>query len=130
MRHPYPHQRMVQTSCQRCQAYRCQQQDPRPIRQTRSDAFKTLSTLLLMYPLQAVVWHNAANAGSLLCRQMCAVLWNHRAEEYGISFAGLRDFVHANLLWRDNYLSRLGVPSKFPDTWDFLAAITAASSDA
>lgn len=77
-----------------------------------------------------MLWHNAANVGSYMCRKICADLWNHRVELEGIAFSGLRDFVHANSLWRDNYLSRLGVPTVWPNAWDFLAAITAASTDA
>lgn len=38
--------------------------------------------------------------------------------------------MHYNSLWRDKYIAKLGVPSKWPEQWDFLAAISSCSTDA
>ena len=43
--------------------------------------------------------------------------------------ATLREFVHSSSVWRDKYLFKLGVPAKWPQSWDFLGAITACSTD-
>jgi hypothetical protein len=79
---------------------------------------------------QTVLWLSAANAGCYICRKLCNGLWTSRVRQYGIATATLRDFVHYNSLWRDKYITKLGVPSKWPDQWDFLAAISSCSTDA
>ncbi|EIW70020.1 hypothetical protein TREMEDRAFT_30253, partial [Tremella mesenterica DSM 1558] len=80
-------------------------------------------------PTEAVAWFGAANAGAFMCRRLCEGLWIPRSKEYGITTPVLASFVRLNLKWRDQYLTKLGVPSKWPDSWDFLAAITACSTD-
>jgi hypothetical protein len=39
------------------------------------------------------------------------------------------DSAHDLSSWRDEHLSKLGVPSKWPEDWDFLAAIIACTTD-
>lgn len=48
----------------------------------------------------------------------------------GIRLSAIRDFVAEISAWRDDYLSKMGVPSKLPESWDFIPAIMAATADA
>jgi hypothetical protein len=80
--------------------------------------------------MQSVALLGAASAGSKMCRQLCADLWHPRVHATGIPLAALETFISACSSWRDNFLSRLGVPSKWPEGWSFDAAITACSTDA
>jgi hypothetical protein len=50
-------------------------------------------------------------------------------KRYGIPLPTLVELAHLISCWRDEHLSKLGVPSKWPEDWDFLAAITACSTD-
>ena len=80
--------------------------------------------------LQSVAFLGAASAGSKMCRQLCADLWHPRVPDMGIPLAALETFINACSSWRDNFLSQLGVPSQWPNSWNFDAAITACSTDA
>lgn len=64
-----------------------------------------------------------------MCRKLSADLWHPRVSANGIPLSVLRDFVHEHSSWRDAYLARLGVPLQWPDSWDFVAAIKACSTD-
>ncbi|WOO81373.1 uncharacterized protein LOC62_03G004902 [Vanrija pseudolonga] len=74
-------------------------------------------------------WLTAARAGAVVCRKLSADLWHPRISANGIPLSVLRDFVHEHSSWRDAYLARLGVPLQWPDSWDFVAAIKACSTD-
>jgi len=80
--------------------------------------------------VQSVAFLGASSAASRMCRQLCADLWHPRILETGIPLAALETFINACSSWRDNFLSQLGVPSQWPNSWNFHAAITACSIDA
>ena len=64
-----------------------------------------------------------------MCRKLCNHMWIPRVREKGILLSTLKDFNNCNSRWRDTHLSKLGVPTQWPEAWDFLAAITACSTD-
>jgi hypothetical protein len=64
-----------------------------------------------------------------MCRRLCHQLYTPKVKEQGIPLSVLIGFANSNSKWRDQHLSKLGVPSKWPEHWDFLAAITACSTD-
>lgn len=65
----------------------------------------------------------------MTCRMICNELWLPRVKENGIPVATLRKLLDSIAGWRDTHLSNLGVPTKWPDDWDFLATITTCSTD-
>jgi hypothetical protein len=70
------------------------------------------------------------NAASVsLAHQVATSLSKSRARHRGLPASALRDFTHSASHWRDTYLPHLGVPAKWPPSWDFHAAITACSTD-
>lgn len=79
---------------------------------------------------QSVASLGAIAAGSAMCRQLCVDLWHPRVPETGIPLAALEKFISACSSWRDNFLTQLGIPSQWPDSWNFDAIITACTSDA
>jgi hypothetical protein len=80
-------------------------------------------------PSQSAVLFTAANAGAYIARKLCTEIYIPRIRTQGIPLATLREFVHSSSVWRDKYLFKLGVPAKWPQSWDFLGAITACSTD-
>ncbi len=65
-----------------------------------------------------------------LIRSMSRELWRPSTEAEGISSQQLTAIVHSLLEWRAEHLIRVGVPSDFQADWDFVAAVSACSSDA
>ena len=74
-------------------------------------------------------WHIASLAGSTLSAKLSSQLFTRKVKQNGIPLSCLVETAHALSRWRDEHLSKLGVPSKWPEDWDFLAAITACSTD-
>src|SRR4051812_32422475 len=64
-------------------------------------------------------------------RSMSRVLWVPRTEAEGIPFAAFRSLIDALRGWRAAHLERVGVPANLQaERWDFVAAVSACSSDA
>jgi len=74
-------------------------------------------------------WYAASLAGSTLSAKISSQLFTRRVKPHGIPLPCLVELAHDLSNWRDEYLPKLGVPSKWPEDWDFLAAITACSTD-
>ena len=74
-------------------------------------------------------WYAASLAGSTLSASLSAQLFTRKVKQNGIPLPCLVELARALSSWRDNHLFKLGVPSKWPEDWDFLAAITACSTD-
>ncbi|KAG8852103.1 hypothetical protein FRB96_008904 [Tulasnella sp. 330] len=75
-------------------------------------------------------WYTSLHALARIIRQMCRVLWIPATENDGVPFDALVTLVAQYSQWRDDHLDRVGVPSNFEADWDFVAAVTACSSDA
>ncbi|WVW82869.1 hypothetical protein I302_104881 [Kwoniella bestiolae CBS 10118] len=56
-------------------------------------------------------------------------LWVPSVSAQGIPFKILREFIHSSSIWRDKYLSSIGIPTIWPDNWDFLQAINTCTCD-
>ncbi|KAK6903149.1 hypothetical protein I203_108412 [Kwoniella mangroviensis CBS 8507] len=56
-------------------------------------------------------------------------LWVPSVAAHGIPFKILREFIHSSSIWRDKYLSSIGIPTIWPDNWDFLQAINTCTCD-
>jgi len=74
-------------------------------------------------------WYAASLAGSTLSAKLSSQLFTRRVKQHGIPLHCLVELAHDLSNWRDEHLPKLGVPSKWPEDWDFLAAITACSTD-
>jgi hypothetical protein len=74
-------------------------------------------------------WHAASLAGSALSAKLSAQVFTRKVKGNGIPLSYLVETANSLSRWRDEHLSKLGVPSKWPEDWDFLAAITACSTD-
>lgn len=63
-------------------------------------------------------------------REMSRRLWRPSIEADGIVFHSLLQLVRPLHQWRDDFLVHVGVPSNFQADWDFVAAVSACTSDA
>jgi hypothetical protein len=61
---------------------------------------------------------------------MSRQLWRPNTEADGIGFEQLKRLVRPLNDWRDEFLVHVGVPSNFQADWDFVAAVSACTSDA
>ncbi|EPQ50998.1 hypothetical protein GLOTRDRAFT_118074 [Gloeophyllum trabeum ATCC 11539] len=75
-------------------------------------------------------YYRASHALARISRQMSRQLWRPATESDGIPFEVLCNFVQLLSEWRDQYLTKVGVPSNFQATWDFVSAVSACGSDA
>ncbi|KAG8951739.1 hypothetical protein FRC04_005760 [Tulasnella sp. 424] len=80
--------------------------------------------------IQAASWYSSLHALACIIRRMCRILWIPATESDGIPYDRLMSLVAMYSSWRDEHLDRVGVPSNFEADWDFVAAVTACSSDA
>ncbi|TFK52292.1 hypothetical protein OE88DRAFT_1807225 [Heliocybe sulcata] len=95
--------------------------------------------LVRIYPCHAVYpshdnflqgYYRASHALARISRQMSRQLWRPATESDGVPFETLCNFVHLLGDWRDQYLTKVGVPSNFQAAWDFVSAVSACGSDA
>lgn len=56
---------------------------------------------------------------------MATYLWQPGNETQGIPLNKIKQTVQLLTNWRDEYLTRVGVPTVWPETWNFIAAVTA-----
>ena len=76
-----------------------------------------------------MIWYIAAHSLARTARRFCRDLWTPEKEANGVPIATLRPLIDLLSVWRDEHLSKVGVPSVWPATWDFVAAVTACASD-
>jgi hypothetical protein len=60
---------------------------------------------------------------------MATYLWQPGNETQGIPLVKIKQTVKLLADWQDQYLTRVGVPTVWPETWDFMAAVTACEFD-
>lgn len=65
-----------------------------------------------------------------MTRSLARGLWGHKYRVEGILLHVIRDFITQSVQWKSKFLGQIGVPSNWPDSWDFQTAITACSTDA
>ena len=75
-------------------------------------------------------WYSAAHSMACVIREMSRQLWRPNVEAEGIPFQILVRLVRPLHQWRDDFLVHVGVPSNFQADWDFVAAVSACTSDA
>ncbi|KAG9100268.1 hypothetical protein FRC06_004331 [Ceratobasidium sp. 370] len=63
-------------------------------------------------------------------RRMSRILWTPAIADEGIPAKMIQDVMTRLNRWRDGYLNAVGVPSNFEADWNFVAAVSACSSDA
>lgn len=85
--------------------------------------------LTLSCSSQYMVWYIANHSLAQAARKICRSLWTPAMEAHGIPLAQLTPLVERLATWRDEHLSKVGVPSVWPASWDFVAAVTACGSD-
>lgn len=75
-------------------------------------------------------WYTAAHSMARCIREISRQLWRPGTEADGIAFEQLSRLVRPLHQWRDEFLVHVGVPSNFQADWDFVAAVSACTSDA
>ncbi|KIS00878.1 hypothetical protein L804_02301 [Cryptococcus deuterogattii 2001/935-1] len=75
------------------------------------------------------LWFSAAQSAASMCRALSLRLCSPHLQTSGIPLSLLRTFIHSASIWRTKYLSKLGVPPVWPESWDFLQAMAACSAD-
>ncbi|KAG8961186.1 hypothetical protein FRC03_005692 [Tulasnella sp. 419] len=75
-------------------------------------------------------WYASLHALARITRQMCRTLWVPSSELDGIPYESAMTLISLFSQWREEHLDKVGVPSNFEADWDFVAAVTACSSDA
>jgi hypothetical protein len=80
--------------------------------------------------LEALGYYRAAHALAIISRSIARQLFNPKSNSEGLSFQAILNFNQKLQAWRDQYLASVGVPSNFQAQWDFVAAVSACSSDA
>ncbi|KAF8610034.1 hypothetical protein BDV93DRAFT_4989 [Ceratobasidium sp. AG-I] len=87
-------------------------------------------TLGLGTPNEFVTWYTALHVLACEVRRMSRILWTPAMSEEGIPAKVIQDLITRLNRWRDGYLNTVGVPSNFEADWNFVAAVSACSSDA
>ncbi|KAG8722921.1 hypothetical protein FRC08_000021 [Ceratobasidium sp. 394] len=87
-------------------------------------------TLGIGAPTEFVTWYSALHILACEARRMSRILWTPAVAEEGIPAKMIQDVMARLNRWRDGYLNAVGVPSNFEADWNFVAAVSACSSDA
>ncbi|CAE6408445.1 unnamed protein product [Rhizoctonia solani] len=87
-------------------------------------------TLGIGTPTEFVTWYTAMHVLAREVRWMSRMLWTPVMAEEGIPAKVIQDLMTRLNRWRDVYLNTVGVPSNFEADWNFVAAVSACSSDA
>ncbi|CAE6414702.1 unnamed protein product [Rhizoctonia solani] len=96
-----------------------------------ASAFSTSTeTLGIGTPTEFVTWYTAMHVLAREVRWMSRMLWTPVMAEEGIPAKVIQDLMTRLNRWRDVYLNTVGVPSNFEADWNFVAAVSACSSDA
>ncbi|KAF7346193.1 hypothetical protein MSAN_01846200 [Mycena sanguinolenta] len=80
--------------------------------------------------LEFLGYYRAAHALARVARQMSRNLWRPVTDADGVPFDVLYMLTTALSVWRDEYLTVVGVPSNFEGEWDFVSAVSSCASDA
>ncbi|KAF5389321.1 hypothetical protein D9757_003453 [Collybiopsis confluens] len=80
--------------------------------------------------LEFLGYYRAAHSLARTARQMSRQLWRPVTDVDGIPFETLRSFASELRRWRDEYLSRVGVPKTYNAAWDFVTTVSCFASDA
>ncbi|KDN51297.1 hypothetical protein K437DRAFT_55129 [Tilletiaria anomala UBC 951] len=62
-------------------------------------------------------------------RLLSKTIWAHRRVQRGVSLHDLQSLVKRCNAWKAEYLHRIGIPRNWPKDWDFIAAISACTSE-
>ncbi|KAH8089477.1 hypothetical protein HD553DRAFT_93191 [Filobasidium floriforme] len=77
-----------------------------------------------------LLWSDSNTGLCRVSRSMATYLWQPGNETQGIPLNKIKQTVQLLTNWRDEYLTRVGVPTVWPETWNFIAAVTACTEDA
>ncbi|KAH7340911.1 hypothetical protein B0J17DRAFT_716088 [Rhizoctonia solani] len=97
---------------------------------TASTFSTSTETLGIGTPTEFVTWYTAMHVLAREVRWMSRMLWTPVMAEEGIPAKVIQDLITRLSRWRDVYLNTVGVPSNFEADWNFVAAVSACSSDA
>ncbi|KAJ1309737.1 hypothetical protein OPQ81_006502 [Rhizoctonia solani] len=97
---------------------------------TASTFSTSTETLGIGTPAEFVTWYTAMHVLAREVRWMSRMLWTPVVAEEGIPAKVIQDLMARLNRWRDVYLNTVGVPSNFEADWNFVAAVSACSSDA
>ncbi|KAF8710565.1 GAL4-like Zn(II)2Cys6 (or C6 zinc) binuclear cluster DNA-binding domain, partial [Rhizoctonia solani] len=97
---------------------------------TASTFSTSTETLCIGTPAEFVTWYTAMHVLAREVRWMSRMLWTPVIAEEGIPAKITQDLMTRLNRWRDVYLNTVGVPSNFEADWNFVAAVSACSSDA
>ncbi|WWC89756.1 uncharacterized protein L201_004682 [Kwoniella dendrophila CBS 6074] len=74
-------------------------------------------------------WFKIYHTFCSICYTLAKSLWIPSVSSKGIPLGILREFIHSSSIWRDKYLSSVGIPTIWPNNWDFLQAISTCTVD-
>lgn len=80
--------------------------------------------------LEFLGYYAAAHELARIARKMARQLWQPQIDAYGIPFEAVEQYTSDLFQWRDNHLSKVGVPTSLVAGWDFVTAVSACASDA
>lgn len=93
-------------------------------------ASKTQLTFFCLLRVPIRIWYESAHDMAEIFRVVCKILWKPHVALRGVSFGRLTDLISRTITWRETHLHKVGVPTpSWPAHWDFVAAVTACSSD-
>lgn len=73
-------------------------------------------------------WHTSVSSLSRICRTLARGLFLPKCERLGVPMTTLKTIADSLRTWRTEYLAKVGVPTVWPESWDFVAAVTACES--
>lgn len=80
--------------------------------------------------LEFLGYYRASHALARIARQIARQLWRPATDSDGMNADVVNTFTAALVDWREQHLSKVGVPSNFQADWDFVSAVSACASDA
>ncbi len=75
------------------------------------------------------MWMRAQADFIALCHMLCNTVWAPRRVQRGVKLHRLQELVDHVADWRQKHMSKIGVPNTWPQHWDFVAAISACTSE-
>lgn len=80
--------------------------------------------------LEFLGYYAAAHELARISRKIARQLWQPQTDSYGLPLEAVEQYVNNLVSWRDERLSKVGVPTSVQEGWDFLTAVSSCASDA
>ena len=81
----------------------------------------TCLPFMMLYSIMLQGYYGPAHSLARTARQMSRQLWKPVTDAHGIPFDTVHSFTVALTQWREQFLTRVGVPRNFKGDWDFVS---------